>query len=228
MRIKRQGEAYAVASTVTVVFTQLKTYLALTQADKNKEWMTWNINSVCCFPVVLRRARWSFDFISHTHTHPHNTGIMEPVHPGPLLLKIISLSPHLSHLLICNEKTTDHGPLGVSWQQLYELRRQEKRAMEKWGRERERECVREKRGPFSAEIRWYSPFAQNEFIRGVRDSHCWESRFLCDKGVGVTDWREKKSFISCSSEAVTVSGDQQRSWVEGKKRGGRERTGGVS
>lgn len=35
---------------------------------------------------------------------------------------------------------------------------------------------------YSAEIRWYSPFVQNEFIRGVRDSHCWESRFLCDKG----------------------------------------------
>lgn len=159
---------------------------------------------------------FSFDFISYTHLH--NAGIMEPVHPA-LLLKITSLSPHLYHLPICNEKTTDRGPLGVSWQQLYELTRQEKGAMEKWKRERERErdCVEEKRGPFSAEIRWYSPFAQNEFIRGVRDSHCWESRFLCDKGVGATDWREKKSFISCSSEAVTVSGDQQRGWVEGKK-----------
>lgn len=32
------------------------------------------------------------------------------------------------------------------------------------------------------EIRWYSPFVQNEFIRGGRDSHCRESRCLCDKG----------------------------------------------
>lgn len=24
--------------------------------------------------------------------------------------------------------------------------------------------------PYSAEIRWYSPFVQNEFIRGVKDS----------------------------------------------------------
>lgn len=50
----------------------------------------------------------------------------------------------LSHLLTCNEKTTDQGPLGVSWQQLYELRRKEKRAMEK--REREGVCRREKEG----------------------------------------------------------------------------------
>lgn len=46
---------------------------------------------------------------------------------------------------------------------------------------RERVCVLEKRA-YSAEIRWYSPFVQNEFIRGVRDSQSWESRFLCDKG----------------------------------------------
>lgn len=48
-------------------------------------------------------------------------------------------------------------------------------------RERESVCQREKRA-YSAEIRWYSPFVQNEFIRGVRDSHCLESRFRCDKG----------------------------------------------
>lgn len=48
----------------------------------------------------------------------------------------------VSHLLTCNEKTTDQGPLSVSWQQLYELRRQEKRAMEK--RQRVCVCVREK------------------------------------------------------------------------------------
>ena len=68
----------------------------------------------------------------------------------------------------------------------------------------------------SAEIRWYSPFVQNEFIRGLRNSHCGESRFLCDKGwePQIGSERKKKSFISCSSEAEAVSEDQQRGWVE--------------
>lgn len=33
---------------------------------------------------------------------------------------------------------------------------------------------------YSVEIRWYSVM-QNEFIIEVRNSHCWGSRFLCDK-----------------------------------------------
>lgn len=58
---------------------------------------------------------------------------------------------------------------------------QDGRRSERYRKERDRErgweggresvCAREKR-PYSAEIRWYSPFVQNEFIRGVRDSHC--------------------------------------------------------
>lgn len=80
---------------------------------------------------------------------------------------------------------------------------------------------------YSAEIRWYSPFLQNEFIRGVRDSHCWDSRFLCDKGLGRRIGGEKKGFISCSSEAAAVSGDQLSGWIEENWRD-RERTDGAS
>lgn len=71
------------------------------------------------------------------HTHFYNTLIMEPMHFRVTIEDMFAL--FLSHLLTCNEKTTDQGPLSVSWQQLYELRRQEKRAMEK----RERACGRE-------------------------------------------------------------------------------------
>ena len=106
--------------------------------QKNKERVTLNTNSVFCFLVFLGRARRSFDFISYTHLH--NAGIMELVHPE-LLLNIISLSPHLYHLPICDEKTTDRGPLGVSWQQLYELTRLE----EQRDRETERGTVSERR-----------------------------------------------------------------------------------
>lgn len=46
----------------------------------------------------------------------------------------------------------------------------------------------------SAEIRWYSPFLQNEFIRGGRGSHCRESRFVCDKGCKRQIGGKKKEF----------------------------------
>lgn len=37
--------------------------------------------------------------------------------------------------------------------------------------------------------------------------------------MGATDWREKKSFISCSSEAPTVSENQRRGCVKEEKTG---------
>lgn len=69
------------------------------------------------------------------------------------------------------------------------------------------------------EIRWYSPFVQNEFIRGGRDGHCRESRCLCDKGWERQIGGKKKSFISCSSEAPTVSENQRRGCVKEEKTG---------
>lgn len=92
---------------------------------------------------------------------------------------------------------------------------------------RERTCVRvcqRERGTYSAEIRWYSPFMQNEFIRGVRDSHCRESRFLCDNRQEQQTEGEKKSLISCSSEAAPVSGDQMKGWAEENGETGRGQT----
>lgn len=116
--------------------------------------------------------------------------------PTPVTVTPFSTAPHLVHLLSCNDKTTNQGPLSVSWQQLYELRGRRK------DRESESACVseREEQRAYSAEIRWYSPFVQNEFIRGVRDSQCRESRFLCDNGQEPQTEGEKKSLISCFSE----------------------------
>lgn len=83
-------------------------------------------------------------------------------------------------------------------------------------RERKCVCMSQREKAHSAEIRWYSPFVQNEFIRGVRDSHCRESRFQCDNGQEQQTEGKKKSLISCSSEAAPISGDQMRGWVEEK------------
>lgn len=65
--------------------------------------------------------------------------------------------------------------LSLSCKQCYELRRQERWMMEKRNRTRERK--------HSLLCRDKMVFSlQNEFIRRVRNSHCWDSGFQCDKG----------------------------------------------
>lgn len=60
-------------------------------------------------------------------------------------------------------------------------------------KEREGVCQREKRA-YSAEIRWYSPFVQNEFIRGVRDSHFREGFCVIKGGSDRLEGKKRVSF----------------------------------
>lgn len=69
---------------------------------------------------------------------------------------------------------------------------------------------------YSVEIRWYSVM-QNEFIIEVRNSHCWGSRFLCDKR---PEWQiGGKHFhflFYRSSRSIRISAErlERRRWCE--------------